>query len=75
VDLTGLQPGVHQVQPQGLINDAAPTGETSISISPDTLSVTIEALNPTPTPPATAASPPPPPPVTLTPTPTGTPPG
>jgi YbbR domain-containing protein len=75
VDLTGLQPGVHQVQPQGLINDAAPSGETSISISPDTLSVTIEALNPTPTPPATATSPPPPPPVTLTPTPTTSPEG
>ncbi len=53
VDLTGLLPGVHQVKPQGLINGAAPTGETTISISPDELSVTIEALNPTPTPPAT----------------------
>ena len=73
VDLTGLQPGVHQVKPQGLINGAAPTGETTISISPDVLSVTIEALNPTPTPLATST--PPPPPATLTPTPTAAPEG
>jgi YbbR domain-containing protein len=71
VDLTDLQPGVHQVKPQGLINGAAPTGETTISISPDELSVTIEALNPTPTPPVTAT--PLPPPVTETPVPTATP--
>jgi YbbR domain-containing protein len=49
VDLTGLQPGNHQVRPEGMI-----VGEDSvgmmISVLPEELSVTIEALSPSPTP-------------------------
>jgi YbbR domain-containing protein len=55
VDLTGLPPGIQQVKPQGLINGAASGNGMTISVSPDELSVTIEALNPTPTPVTTAA--------------------
>jgi YbbR domain-containing protein len=55
VDLTGLPPGVQQVKPQGLINGAPADNGITISVSPDVLSVTIEALYPTPTPPVTAA--------------------
>jgi YbbR domain-containing protein len=50
VDLTGLEPGNHQVKPQGTIIGLSDTSGVTLSISPDVLSVTIEALNPTPTP-------------------------
>jgi len=49
VDLTGLGPGNHQVKPQGMIIGMSDTSGVTLSISPDELSVTIEALNPTPT--------------------------
>jgi YbbR domain-containing protein len=55
VDLTGLPPGIQQVRPQGLINGAPGGNGVTISVSPDELSVTIEARNPTPTPATTAA--------------------
>jgi YbbR domain-containing protein len=53
VDLSGLPPGNHQVRPQGMIT-AGDASALTISVSPDTLSVTIEALNP-PTSPSTPA--------------------
>ena len=57
VDVTGLPPGVHQVQPQGLINGSTAPNGITISISPDDLSMTIEALNPSPTPAASVTPP------------------
>jgi YbbR domain-containing protein len=51
VDLTGLAPGIHEVRPQGVIDGEAVDGsEYTITVSPDRLSVTIEALIPTQTP-------------------------
>lgn len=54
VDLTGLPPGIQQVKPQGFIDGANGESGITVSVSPDELSVTIEALNPTPTAAATA---------------------
>ena len=71
VDLTGLAPGNHQVGPQGMIVGQGETSAVSISVEPDTLSVTIESLNPTPTPSPTPSGVParvPDPTPTLTPT-------
>ena len=50
VDLTGLAPGVHAVKPIGLIEGEEPTEDVMLTISPDELNVTIEAINPTPPP-------------------------
>jgi YbbR domain-containing protein len=51
VDLSGLPPGNHQVSPQGsLVSEEALSSAVTISVLPEELSVTIEALNPTPTP-------------------------
>jgi YbbR domain-containing protein len=73
VDLTGLAPGNHQVEPQGMIVGQGETSAVSISVQPDTLSVTIESLNPTPTPsPTPTGSPTLPPDLTPTLTPTVT---
>jgi len=51
VDLSGLPPGNHQVTPQAVIMAAENADAVTADISPDELSVTIEALNPTPSPP------------------------
>ncbi len=50
VDLSGLPAGIHQVIPQGKITGMETTEELTVTVSPDELSVTIEALNPTATP-------------------------
>jgi YbbR domain-containing protein len=62
VDLTDLGAGNHQVKPEGTFIGMSDTSGLTLTISPDELSVTIEALNPTPTPT-----------LTLTPEPTSTP--
>jgi YbbR domain-containing protein len=53
VDLEGLPPGNHQVEPEAVIIGEG-VEDLSVSITPELLNVTIEALNPTPTSPATA---------------------
>jgi YbbR domain-containing protein len=49
VDLTGLAPGIHEVRPQGVITTEGETTTLTVTVSPDKLSVTIEALTPPPT--------------------------
>ncbi|MBN2305603.1 MAG: hypothetical protein JXQ72_14060 [Anaerolineae bacterium] len=49
VDLSGLSPGNHQVEPEGLIMGEG-GDDMTISVIPAQISVTIEALNPTPSP-------------------------
>jgi|AMZC01.1.fsa_nt_AMZC01000947.1_4 YbbR domain-containing protein len=50
VNLSGLPVGNHQVTPQAMLMGLQDTSALSVTVSPDELSVTIEALNPTPTP-------------------------
>lgn len=50
VNLSGLPAGNHQVEPQVMLIGLQDTGALTVTVSPDALSVTIEALNPTPTP-------------------------
>lgn len=50
VDLTGLASGNHLVTPQGVILDQPMPDGMVISVRPEQLSVTIEALDPTPQP-------------------------
>ncbi len=50
VNLSGLPAGNHQVTPQAMLMGLQDTSALSVTVSPDELSVTIEALNPTPTP-------------------------
>ncbi len=50
VNLSGLPAGNHQVAPQAMLIGLQDTSALSVTVSPDELSVTIEALNPTPTP-------------------------
>jgi YbbR domain-containing protein len=50
VDLSGIGPGNHQVTPVGtLVQETAPDS-MSISVRPEALSVSVEAINPTETP-------------------------
>jgi YbbR domain-containing protein len=49
VNLSGLGVGNHQVAPQAMLVGLQDTSALSVTVSPDELSVTIEALNPTPT--------------------------
>ena len=50
VDLAGLAAGNHQISPQGLLIDQELTEDMTISVRPEQLDVTIEALSPTATP-------------------------
>lgn len=61
VNLEGLAPGNHQVEPQGVVAEYDDTSLLVISVQPDQLNLTIEALNPTATPPPTQSAAPDPP--------------
>lgn len=50
VNLSGLPAGIHQVEPQAMLTGMQDTSGLTVTVSPDELSVTIEALNPTPMP-------------------------
>ena len=48
VDLSGLPAGNHEVMPQAVLVGMEDTRGLTVTVSPDELGVTIEALNPTP---------------------------